>query len=161
MRSGSYKVRIFTVREQWRAPRKRRLRFRPGFWSGMSVCSAGGRNEKGARNGNFGCTAGRPGRAALKCATVNPDSAVIKMTDINSVVAVFADHASAEAAVRKLADAGIDMKHLSVVGKGYHTDEKVIGFYNTGDRVKFWGRNGAFWGTLIRGASTSTVPNSV
>lgn len=70
------------------------------------------------------------------------------MTDLNSVVAVFADHAGAEAAVRKLADAGIDMKHLSVVGKGYHTDEKVVGFYNTGDRVKFWGRNGAFWGGL-------------
>ena len=32
------------------------------------------------------------------------------------------------------------MKHLSVVGKGYHTDEKVAGFYNVGDRVKFWGR---------------------
>ena len=32
------------------------------------------------------------------------------------------------------------MKHLSVVGKGYHTDEKVVGFYNVGDRVKFWGR---------------------
>ena len=32
------------------------------------------------------------------------------------------------------------MKHLSVVGKGYHTDEKVARFYNVGDRVKFWGR---------------------
>src|ERR1019366_330946 len=33
-------------------------------------------------------------------------------------------------------------------GKGYHTDEKVIGFYNIGDRVKFWGKRGAFWGGL-------------
>ena len=38
------------------------------------------------------------------------------------------------------------MKNLSVVGKGYHTDEKVVGFYNTGDRIKFWGTRGAFWG---------------
>lgn len=70
------------------------------------------------------------------------------MTDNNSVIAVFTDHEGAEAAVRKLADAGINMKHLSVVGKGYHTDEKVVGFYNTGDRVKFWGKRGAFWGGL-------------
>ncbi|MEO8848292.1 MAG: general stress protein [Casimicrobiaceae bacterium] len=70
------------------------------------------------------------------------------MTERNAVIAVFADHQSAESAVKKLADAGIDMKHLSVVGKGYHTDEKVVGFYNTGDRVKFWGKRGAFWGGL-------------
>ncbi len=68
--------------------------------------------------------------------------------DNNAVIAVFTDHQGAEAAVKKLADAGIDMKHLSVVGKGYHTDEKVLGFYNTGDRVKFWGKRGAFWGGL-------------
>ena len=40
------------------------------------------------------------------------------------------------------------MKNLSVVGKGYHTEEKVIGFYNVGDRIKFWGSRGAFWGGL-------------
>jgi hypothetical protein len=66
----------------------------------------------------------------------------------DSVIAVFTDHPSAEAAVKKLADSGFEMKHLSVVGKGYHTDEKVVGFYNMGDRVKFWGTRGAFWGGL-------------
>jgi hypothetical protein len=40
------------------------------------------------------------------------------------------------------------MKHLSVVGKGYHTDEKVIGFYSAGDRIRIWGERGAFWGGL-------------
>ena len=70
------------------------------------------------------------------------------MHDNNTVIAVFTDHQAAEAAVKKLADAGIDIKHLSVVGKGYHTDEKVVGFYNMGDRVKFWGKRGAFWGSL-------------
>lgn len=68
--------------------------------------------------------------------------------DPNAIIAVFSDHPAADAAVRKLAAAGIDMKHLSVVGKGYHTDEQVVGFYNTGDRVKFWGKRGAFWGGL-------------
>ena len=66
----------------------------------------------------------------------------------DTVVAVFADHLAAERAVRKLAEAGIDIKHLSLVGRGYHVDEKIVGFYNTGDRVKFWGKQGAFWGAL-------------
>ena len=66
----------------------------------------------------------------------------------DSVVAVFADHNAAETAVKKLTTAGFEMKNLSVVGKGYHTEEKVIGFYNTGDRIKFWGGRGAFWGGL-------------
>jgi hypothetical protein len=70
------------------------------------------------------------------------------MAILDSVVAVFADHQSADAAVKKLAESGIDMKHLSVIGKGYHTDEKVVGFYNIGDRMKFWGKNGAFWGGI-------------
>jgi len=82
-------------------------------------------------------------------------------SELGSVVAVFDDHKDAEAAVRKLANAGIEMKHLSVVGKGYHTDEKVVRFYNTGDRVKFWGKNGAFWGGLwgwLFGGLFMTIP---
>ena len=66
----------------------------------------------------------------------------------DAVVAVFADHTDAETAVKKLTTAGFAMKQLSVVGKGYHTEEKVVGFYNVGDRVKFWGSRGAFWGGL-------------
>jgi hypothetical protein len=83
------------------------------------------------------------------------------METTDSVVAVFAEHQAAETAVKKLTDAGFDMKQLSVVGKGYHTDEKVVGFYNTGDRVKFWGKRGAFWGGfwgLFFGGLFMTVP---
>ncbi len=60
-----------------------------------------------------------------------------------------------------MAGAGFDIKHLSVIGKGYHTDEKVEGFYNAGDRVKFWGSRGAFWGALwgwLMGALFVTLP---
>jgi hypothetical protein len=70
------------------------------------------------------------------------------MENPNSVVAVFDDHVAAESAVKKLGAAGFDIKNLSVVGKGYHTEEKVVGFYNAGDRIKFWGKRGAFWGGL-------------
>lgn len=70
------------------------------------------------------------------------------MEKADSVIAVFAEHQAAEAAVKKLTAAGFEMKNLSVVGKGFHTEEKVVGFYNAGDRVKFWGVRGAFWGGL-------------
>jgi len=40
------------------------------------------------------------------------------------------------------------MKKLSVVGRDYQTDEQVVGYYNTGDRVRAWGKTGAFWGGL-------------
>ena len=40
------------------------------------------------------------------------------------------------------------MTRLSIVGKDYHTDENVVGYYNTGDRMKYWGKQGAFWGGL-------------
>ncbi len=83
------------------------------------------------------------------------------METANSVVAMFDDHVAAEAAVKKLSAAGFDMKNLSVVGKGYHTEEKVVGFYNAGDRIKFWGVRGAFWGGLwgmFLGGLFVTVP---
>jgi len=70
------------------------------------------------------------------------------MEKADSVIAVFADHNAAEIAVKKLTAAGFEMKNLSVVGKGFHTEETVVGFYNIGDRVKFWGTRGAFWGGL-------------
>jgi hypothetical protein len=70
------------------------------------------------------------------------------MLDVNSVVALFDDHTHAEAAVRELQQAGFDMQHLSIVGRGYHTEEDVVGYYTTGDRMQHWGLNGAFWGGL-------------
>jgi hypothetical protein len=80
---------------------------------------------------------------------------------VDSVIAVFADHNAAETAVKRLTTAGFEMKNLNVVGKGYHTDEKVVGFYNAGDRIKFWGKRGAFWGGfwgLFLGGLFMTIP---
>jgi len=83
------------------------------------------------------------------------------METLDSVVAVFGDHNSVETAVKKLNASGFEIKNLSVVGKGYHTDEKVVGFYNMGDRIKFWGKRGAFWGGfwgLFFGGLFLTIP---
>lgn len=70
------------------------------------------------------------------------------MSSSYSAIAVFSEHGRAEAAITLLGKAGFEMKNLSIVGKGYHTDEKVIGFYSNGDRVRFWGTQGAFWGGM-------------
>jgi hypothetical protein len=66
----------------------------------------------------------------------------------NSVAAVFAQHEGAERAVKELKDSGFDVKKLSIIGSDYHSEEDVVGFYNTGDRMAFWGKTGAFWGGL-------------
>jgi len=63
-------------------------------------------------------------------------------------VAIFPTHESAETAVKELQRAGVDMKSLSIVGRDYHTEEQVVGYYNHGDRMKAWGKRGAFWGGL-------------
>jgi uncharacterized membrane protein len=66
----------------------------------------------------------------------------------NSVVATYNTHTNAEDAVKELQKAGFDMKQLSIVGRDYHTDEHVVGYYNAGDRMKHWGIFGAFWGGI-------------
>lgn len=63
-----------------------------------------------------------------------------------TAVAVYDSHSEAENAIRTLAKSGFDMRKLSIVGKDYATEEGVVGYYNTGDRIKAWGKTGAFWG---------------
>jgi uncharacterized membrane protein len=79
----------------------------------------------------------------------------------NSVVAVFDTHHRAEEAVKALQRAGFNMKQLSIVGKDYHSEEHVVGYYTTGDRMWYWGKLGAFWGGLwgvLFGAAFFMVP---
>jgi hypothetical protein len=64
-------------------------------------------------------------------------------------VAVFDRHEDAESAIRELQKGGFDMKKLSIIGRDYHTAEHAVGFYNAGDRVKYWGKHGAFWGSVL------------
>ena len=61
---------------------------------------------------------------------------------------VFDTHAAAEDAIRALGQAGVDMTRLSLVGKGYHSEEHPVGFYSTGDKIRAWGSTGAFWGSM-------------
>ena len=66
----------------------------------------------------------------------------------NPPVYAFKSHAEADEAVRALGKSGFDVTKLSIVGTGYHTEEKLMGFYTAGDRIKSWGASGAFWGGI-------------
>ena len=79
----------------------------------------------------------------------------------NSVVAVYPAHSDAENAINLLEESDFNIKKLAIVGKGYHTEDQVIGYYTTGDRVKHWGKMGAFWGGLwgmLVGAAFFMIP---
>jgi hypothetical protein len=66
----------------------------------------------------------------------------------NTVIATCETHEQAERAVKELNKSGFDMKRLSIVAKGYQTEEYPLGFYGTADRVKAWGGIAAFWGAV-------------
>jgi hypothetical protein len=63
-------------------------------------------------------------------------------------VFIFDTRAQAEEAIRTLNKAGFDVRKLSLIGKGYHSEEHALGFYTVGDRIKAWGSTGAFWGGI-------------
>jgi hypothetical protein len=83
------------------------------------------------------------------------------MNDQSNAVAIYNSHAQAEAALRDLSHASFDITKVSILGKGYQTEEKVVGYYTTGDRMKSWGAMGAFWGGLwglLVGAGFFLIP---
>jgi hypothetical protein len=70
-------------------------------------------------------------------------------------------HTDAESAIKELQRSGFDRKKLSIVGKEYDSEEHVTGYYNAGERMKYWGKMGAFWGGiwgLLLGAAFFAIP---
>jgi len=79
----------------------------------------------------------------------------------SAVIGVFDFHAQAEQAIKALEADGFPLRRLSIIGKGYQSEEKPTGFYTTGDRVKTWGGAGMFWGSLwglLFGAAFFWIP---
>jgi hypothetical protein len=68
--------------------------------------------------------------------------------DQTAPVYIFNTHQEAEEAVLALQRTGFDLKKLSIIGNGYHTEEHPVGFYSLGDRMMSWGGVGAFWGGI-------------
>ncbi len=61
---------------------------------------------------------------------------------------VFNTHIEAQEAIESLHRSGFDVTKLSLIGKGYHSEEHPVGFYTAGDKIKSWGVTGAFWGGI-------------
>ena len=83
------------------------------------------------------------------------------MSTLNSIIAVYNTHGEAEAAIKELQEAGVDMRSLSIAAKDTYSDEHVVGYYNAGDRMKYWGKRGAFWGGLwglLFGSAMFAIP---
>ena len=83
------------------------------------------------------------------------------MTKENAIIAVYEAHTQAEDTIKELERSGFDMKKLSILGKGYHSEEYPVGFYTAGDRMRTWGGTGAFWGGLwglLFGAAFFWIP---
>lgn len=79
----------------------------------------------------------------------------------NACITVFETHEGAEKAIIELEKAGYEMEKLSIIGTDYRTEEDVVGYFNIGERVKFWGSRGAFWGGLwgvLVGSAFFVVP---
>ena len=79
----------------------------------------------------------------------------------SSVVAIYRQHTDAENAINLLKKGDFNIKKLAIVGQGYHTEDQVVGYYTTGDRMKHWGKRGAFWGGiwgLLVGSAFFLIP---
>lgn len=106
-----------------------------------------------------GAVTGEPTTSAQADRSTKPDAQPLKQT--NAVVAIYDSHDQAERAVKSLQRAGFNMKQLSIVGRDYHSEEHVVGYYTTGDRMMYWGGMGAFWGGLwgfLFGAAFFFIP---
>lgn len=76
------------------------------------------------------------------------------MENHETIIAIFDARGSADDAIKRLMSAGFTMNQLSVIGKGYHIEENVAGFYNARERMKFWG---GLW-SLFFGGLLLNVP---
>jgi hypothetical protein len=102
------------------------------------------------------------GRPAADGVGAEPDVPVTPVPKhARSVVGIVNSHAEAEEVIKELQRSGFPMKRLSVIGKGYHSEEHPTGFYTAGDRIRTWGGVGAFWGAVwgvLVGAAFFWVP---
>ena len=76
------------------------------------------------------------------------------MTELNAgqqatVIAVYHDHAAAEAAVRRLQYEGFPIENISIIGKDFQTTEQPLGFVTAGSGAKEGAKFGAWTGSLF------------
>jgi hypothetical protein len=83
------------------------------------------------------------------------------MSQETSVVGVYTDVDAAEAAVRKLGEAGFPIQHVSIIAQDLGSEKKIHGFVTACDVAKSSARTGAWVGGifgLLVGAAFLWVP---
>lgn len=83
------------------------------------------------------------------------------MSALNSVVAVYKTQADAQDGVTRLETAAFDLKTVSLAGRELDFGSNVVGYYQTSNRMKYWGARRAFWDKLwnvLPGAAYFVVP---
>jgi hypothetical protein len=70
------------------------------------------------------------------------------MIEENTTVSVFSNSIEIPPAVSKLAEAGFDMKRLSVVGRACRGNGKLAAYFRDGDRIRCWGEQSELWNSL-------------
>lgn len=66
------------------------------------------------------------------------------------VIGVFTDRQRARESVEEIIEDDFPMDFLSLLGKGESAGDDPLGIYyeGPGERIKAWGKHGAFWGAL-------------
>lgn len=86
------------------------------------------------------------------------------MAEQQAAVAVYSDHAHAEAAVARLREAGIAIAGVSVVGGGEPAaGGQASGHYTSAGQVRHQGRHGGLWAllsNLLLDTGTFTIPGA-
>jgi hypothetical protein len=62
------------------------------------------------------------------------------MAEYNATVRIYDPHAEVQATINEIQRSGFAINRLSIVGKDYHIEERVIGDANVSDRIKVWRR---------------------
>ncbi|MEO8494328.1 MAG: general stress protein [Planctomycetota bacterium] len=67
----------------------------------------------------------------------------------NVCIAVIDEHQQVKSALEGLVASGFNAGQISVVGKDHPDDKHIHGYVTTGEQMKFWGSQGAFWGGMM------------
>jgi hypothetical protein len=91
-----------------------------------------------------------------------PETRNVDMPEHHSAVGIFDSHLMAEEAVEELLCSGLDSRRLSVVGRERDADQRLVGYYTTGEQTMYWGQRGpvsvGVWGALL-GTGLFWVPS--
>src|SRR5215472_7784595 len=85
------------------------------------------------------------------------------MPDDSVAVAVFGTHDQAEAAVRRLHEAGTAMDAVSILGSGQGDQSGAVGHYSRGGEVKHVGEHRGLWrwlSGLLADTGTFVIPGA-